>query len=378
MAIMKEPFPHDIRAVLSAPGKGLSLKKIFAATVFLVAGYVVYTAFTWLALLYDGVSFGYAWQSYGMFPLRLFSFDAVAALVIYLLGIAAAGVCLSLAVMAAAVITFEELRGDFFYSASDAIRFAIGRIPTMALVYVAVGAFLGFIYLLGVIVGVIARVPLVGESIIGIFYVIPIFLTMVFVVFIIFVLTLSVLVLPVIIAAQRQREVFDALLQLFSVVIKEPVRLVGYIAVTGVLAKVSSFVMAYLFFRTMQFSRIILMHGGGERVERLFNTAMEMLPWNSPVVSFVTNIFPGIRFSFHYAPWGYGGGTTAGAVFLAISFFVLFMVILGYGTAVLAAGLARGYAVIRRMKDDYFIINEEPMANGSDYANPPLGGVNTK
>ena len=65
---MKEPFPHDIRAVLAAPGKGLSLKKIFTATLFLLIGYIIYLVFTYLALLYDGTSLTYLARVYGFFP----------------------------------------------------------------------------------------------------------------------------------------------------------------------------------------------------------------------------------------------------------------------------------------------------------------------
>jgi len=83
---MKDPFPHDIRAVLAAPGRALSLKKIFSASVYLLIGYLVYLIFTYLALLYDGVSFDYIWQSYGLFPLKWFAFDSRFAAVIQVIG----------------------------------------------------------------------------------------------------------------------------------------------------------------------------------------------------------------------------------------------------------------------------------------------------
>ncbi len=369
---MKEPFPHDIRAVLAAPGKALSLKKIFAASVFLLAGYIAYLFFTYLALLYDGVSFAYIWQSYGLFPLRMFAFDAAIASIIRAIGLGLAGFCLSLAIMSNAVIHFEELRGDFFFSASAAIRFTIGRIPTLFLGNLSLVFFVGIISLLAFLVGLVGRIPGLGETLIGIFYVIPIFITLVFTVFIIFVAVVGVLLLPVVIAAQKEKEVFDSLLQLFSVIIKEPIRFFWYLALSSVLAKLASFVMAYLFFRTIQFSRVLLIAGGGARVERLFNSAYALLPLDSPLLSFLTNIFPGIVFGFGFNRWAYVADKPLGAVFLAISFCFLFVLILGYAVAVLSAGLARGYAVIRRMKDDYMIVDEKPLYSRLDEANPPF------
>ena len=369
---MKEPLPHDFRAVLAAPGKALALKKIFASSCFLLLGYLLYLFFTYLALLFDGVGFGYIWQSYGMFPIKIFAFDAWAALVIQLAGVGLALLCVSLSLLAGAVISFEHLRGDFFFSAVDAIRFTIQRTPTLLLGFLSLGVFMGFIYLLGLVAGLVTRLPVIGELLLGVFYIIPIFITLVFTVFIGFVAVVSIVLLPVIVAAQKRKEVFDSLLQLFSVMIKEPIRFFWYLAVSTVLAKAASFAMAYLFYRTLQASRLILATSGGRNIEWLFNSAFGMLPMDSPVVKFVTTLFPGVAFGFDFGRWGYGGGRSLGATLLAVSFFLLFIVLLGYMISVISTGLAHGYAVIRRMKDDYLIAEETPLVSREDYANPPL------
>jgi len=369
---MKEPFPHDIRAVLTAPGKGLSLKKIFVSSIFLLLGYAVYLVFTYLALMIDGVDFDYVWRSYGLFPVKVFAFDAAAALGIQLTGMALAAFCLSLGIMAGAAINFEELRGDYFFSWYDALKLTLNRLPTLFLGYLSIGAFITFIYLLGVLVGLLSRVPIIGEFLVGVFYIVPIFITLAFTVFIIFVAVVGIILFPIVIAAQKQKEVFDGLLQLFSVMIKEPVRFIWYTAITAVLAKAASFVLAYLFYRTLQFSHVVLRTGGGAKIERMFNAAYDMLPLDSPAVAFVTAVFPGIPFGFSVVRWGYGTEQSVGSVFLAISIFFLFIVVLGYMLSVISAGLARGYAVIRRMKDDYLICDEEPLISRENYANPPL------
>lgn len=370
---MKEPFPYDMRAVVVAAGKALSLKKIFAASFYLVAGYLLYTAVTYLALLYDGVSFAYIRQSYGLFPLRFFPFDSIVARGIHFLGLALAAVCLSSAIMAVAAITFEELRGNVFYSSAKAIRLAFRRLPTLVFGYLSIAALVGIVYLLGVVTGFIGRIPILGDLLIGVFYIIPIFFTLVFTVFVIFVGCVGLVLLPVIIAAQRTRDLFDALLHLFSVVIRQPVRFFWYLILSAGLAKIASFVLAYFFFRTLQFSRLMLVQGGGAKLERMFNAAMDMLPLNSPVTLFITTLFPGVRFGFSLSRWGYGGEPTLGAYLLAMSFFLLFMVVTGYLVAIVAGGLARGYIVIRRLKDGHAIIEEPPLEPIDDFATPPFG-----
>jgi hypothetical protein len=369
---MKEPFQYDMRAVLVAPGKALSLKKIFAASFYLVLGYLLYTVVTYLALLYDGVSFEYIRQSYGFFPLRLFPFDAFAARVLHLIGIALAALSLSLGIMAVAAITFEELRGNIFFSAAKAVRMAFRRSPTLVIGYLSLGILVGAIYLLGVIAGLIGRIPLLGDLVIGVFYIIPIFLTLLFTVFVIFVGCLGLVLLPIIIAAQRTGDLFDALLHLFSIVIRQPVRFLWYLTLSAGLAKAASFILAYFFYRTLQFSRLMLVQGGGAKIERMFNAAMDMLPLDSPVTIFVDSLFPGVRFGFSLSRWSYGGDPTLGSFLLAVSFFLLFMVVCGYMISVLATGLARGYVVIRQTKDNHSIVDEPPLEPIEDYANPPL------
>jgi hypothetical protein len=363
---MRERFPYDVRAVLTAPGKGLALKKIFASGVFLFLGYVLYTFFTYFALLYDQVSFGYIWESYDLFPIRLFSFDSHFALALHICGMAMASFCLSMAIMAVAAINFQELRGSYFYSARNSIRFTLQRSRTLALGYGAIAAFVGFVCLLGVLTGLIGRIPVLGGLAIGVFYMIPIFLTLIFTVFIIFVGVVGIMLLPVIIAAQKEASLFDALVQLFSVIIKEPIRFFWYLAVTSALAKGSSFVMAYFYYRTVQLSRLVMATGGGERIDRLFSAAFGMLPTESPIVRFMTHLAPGWSFGFEFTRWGYGGDRIPGAIVLAVSFFLLFLTLLGYMISVLASGLANGYVIIRMSKDKYSVIDEAGPSGPAD------------
>jgi len=374
--MIKDAFPYDTRAVLVAAGKGLSLKKIFASSLYLLVGYILYVIFTWAAFLIDGGSFNYLWHFYGLFPVTWFSFSSTSAHLLFLVGIISAGFCLSLAIMAPSVITFEEMRGNFFFSSANSIRFAFRRIPTLFFGFLSLAAFVGFIYLLILLTGLVGRIPFLGELAIGLFYLVPIFLTLVFTVFIVFISVVAVILLPVILAAQKKKEVFDSLLQLFSVIIREPLRFFWYLAVSAGLAKAASFIFAYLFYRTIQFSHLALSQGGGQRIKNAFNAALNVLPLDSPLVNFVTNIFPGINFGFHLRSWGYGGQTmSVGAVLLSISFFILFVIIVGYMISVLATGLARGYAVIRKAKDDYLIADDESLELLAGNAKPSFKSV---
>ncbi len=367
---MKEPFCHDIRSVLTSPGKALSLKSIGAATLFLISGYLVYSFMTYLALITDGGGVDYIWGNYGFFPFKFFAFNAITAKIIFGLGLVGGLFCFALAIMAVAIINFEEIRGDYFFSVFDAIRFTIGRIPTLLGCFISMLSFVAFIYVLILLIGLLGRVPVVGDILVALFYIVPIFLTLLLTLFVMVIALCGVILLPIIIAAQKEKEIFGALLQLFSIVIKQPLRFVWYLIVTTILAKLSAFVLTYFVYQTVIFSRVILVHGGGEPIETLFNNAFNILPINSRLVSFMTHPIPGLDFGFNIHS-GFRGDSTIGGIILAVSLCVIFFALLGYMTAVISTGMARGYAVIRRMKDDYFIADEKPLVSHEDYANPP-------
>lgn len=367
---MKEPFCHDIRSVLTAPGKALSLKSIGAATLFLLAGYLLYSFLTYLALVVDGGGVDYIWGNYGFFPFKLFSFKALGAKALFGTGILGGLFCLSLSIMAVAVITFEEIRGDYFFSIFDAIKFTISRVTTLLGSFISLIAFVGFIYLLTLLIGLIGRLPVAGEILVALFYLVPIFITLLLTLFVLVVSLCGIILLPVIIAAQKEKEIFGALLQLFSVIIKQPLRFLWYLFVTLGLAKISTFILIYFVYQTTNFSRVILSQGGGAKVERMFSDAFNMLPLKSKLVNFLTHPIPGLEFGFDIQS-GFRTDQSIGGIILAVSLFFIFVTVLGYMTAVVSSGMARGYAVIRRMKDDYFITLEEPLVSHEDYANPP-------
>lgn len=367
---MKEPFCHDIRSVLTAPGKALSLKSIGAATLFLLTGYLLYSFLTYLALVVDGGGVDYIWGNYGFFPFKLFSFKALGAKALFGTGILGGLFCLSLSIMAVAVITFEEIRGDYFFSIFDAIKFTISRVTTLLGSFISLIAFVGFIYLLTLLIGLIGRLPVAGEILVALFYLVPIFITLLLTLFVLVVSLCGIILLPVIIAAQKEKEIFGALLQLFSVIIKQPLRFLWYLFVTLGLAKISTFILIYFVYQTTNFSRVILSQGGGAKVERMFSDAFNMLPLKSKLVNFLTHPIPGLEFGFDIQS-GFRTDQSIGGIILAVSLFFIFVTVLGYMTAVVSSGIARGYAVIRRMKDDYFITLEEPLVSHEDYANPP-------
>ncbi|MEW5993173.1 MAG: hypothetical protein AB1744_02105 [Candidatus Zixiibacteriota bacterium] len=368
-----ESAPHySFRDVLLAPAKALSAKKIFVMTCFLILALLVYDLFTYLAIALDSERVGTFYSVYGLLPVTIPALTFWLAWMVYVLGCIASVLAVMLGFFAVSALCIEEIRGNQFFSTSGVLRFSFRRLPQLFLSEAAIILFVAFIVLLAVIVGLITRIPYVGEWVYAIFFVIPNFIIALFVVFIIAVLAVSIILLPAVTAAERRGETFTSILETFSTIIRQPVRWILYTAYSLVAAKVCGFVYAYFCYRAIQFLTAATSLGAGEKVWRLLRSGISHLPVKTPLVNETFNIFPGIDWSFSVAAWLRSGADEAAGYLMSAALFIVFVSIFGYMFAIIATGQARGYAAIRYFKDGHKIADEEPLFFQEEPVNPPI------
>ena len=369
---MERPPHYDFRDVLWAPARAFSAKKILVMTWFLCLALVCYDVFTYAAAGIEGENLRQVYSVWGFFPFYVASYDSAVAATVFGIGIAAAVLLIMLGFFGVAAINIEELRGNRFFSAVGAIRFALGRFTQIFLSEFAIVLFVGFVVLLFVLFGVITRIPYLGEWLYGLFFVVPAFIIAICTVFIIFVFNVSVVLLPATAAAERNGECFTAILETFSTVIRRPLHWAGYTAYAVIAGKVCAFVYAYFCYRAVQFTAVAAGFGGGSRLTDLIRSGLSHLPANSDFVRTAFNIFPGIDWSFSISQWTRGGSDDAAGYLMAVMLFLIFASIIGYLLATVATAQARGYVAIRYRKDGYSIPDESPMFFTDEPVNPPL------
>jgi len=260
-------------------------------------------------------------------------------------------------------IEIEEVRGNRFFSFRQAMAFSFKRLGQIFLSELAVVLFLAFVVLLFFIFGLITRIPFLGEWLFAVFFVLPNFIIAFIVIVILTVLIVSLLLLPSVSAAERHGETFTSILETFSTVIRQPMRWLGYTAYGMVAAKLAGFVYAYFCYRAVQFVTLATSLGGGEKIKRLVYSALDHLPVKTDLVREVCNIFPGIDWSFSIARWLSGGSNTAAGYLMSFMLLVIF-----------ASVVARGYVIIRYIKDNYKITEEDPLFYKEEHVNPPIEG----
>jgi len=363
---------YNFRNVLLAPAKALSAKKIFVMTFFLCVSLLVYDLFTYLAVVVDGERLSPFYSIYGLLPLSSLVFSSLAAQILYGIGIVVAVLAIMLGFFGVSAINVEEARGHRFFSAGGAIKFSFQRFKQLFLSEFAIALFISFIILLIFLLGLITRIPYLGEWVYALFFVVPSFIIALFSVFIIFVMVISVILLPAAAAAERHGETFTAILETFSTIIRQPVRWLLYTLYALVAAKVCGFVYAYFCYRAVQFLTASASLGAGDKVWQLLKSGMSHLPLNSPLVKETCNVFPGIDWSFSISTWTRGGGNEAAGYLMAVMLFLIFASIIGYMLAVVATAQVRGYIAIRYLKDSYKIPDESPLFFQDEHVNPPV------
>jgi hypothetical protein len=366
-------FDYNFKGIAVVPARALKAKKIFVCSVYLFIAFLLFNIFTYIAWMLDGGSFSELYSIYGLAPFFSFRADAFIPALIYYLGILLALFSIAVGIMVTAMIDMEELRGNQFFSAGQALGFSIRRLKQLALSWLAIILFVALIILLGVIVGLITRIPYVGEILFSLFFFFPNFIIAIFTVLIIFVFILSFLVMPAAVAASRTDETFNAILETFSTVIRQPVRWALYTIYTVITAKLAGFVFAYFAYRAVQFVQLAAGLGGGSKIGSIIASGAAHLPLKSKLLLFVTNIFPGINFGFDVTLLS--EGTSVGGIagyIMAASLFLVFLMICGYILSVIATGQAYGFAVIKKHRDGHAITEEKSLFYEEEWINPPI------
>ncbi|MBN4057009.1 hypothetical protein JYU19_01730 [bacterium AH-315-J21] len=374
---LKPDFAFSFRSIVSAPAGALELKKIFIGGLSLLAALAVYDSLVYLAVAVDGLSVSHFFRAHSVFPFSGLRFVTLPAK-----GLFGAGVLLGLFVvmhgfLAIGLITIEELRGNRLCSAKEGIRFSLSRWKQTALALGAMALFLLFLLSFNSGLGLVARIPWIGDELYSVLFVIPGFLVALFTVVIALVFVLSFLILPAATAADRIGESFTSIVETFSTFLRQPFRWVGYTVFSVVSAKVCVWILAAFSALALKSFLWFSSLTGGETVAQTFAGGARLLPMRGSLIDFTTNLWPklqiaGVDIGFDIGRWSKGGSDGFAALLMAIALVIIFVYVWGYGISILATSQTYAYVIIRKLRDDYDVTAEDPMFLENEWINPPL------
>jgi hypothetical protein len=355
-------FYFDVRDVFRAPRLALSGKKILLQFMGLLIGYLGFLVFSYIAFLSAGWSIADTWGNHGLFPLSDFPFTTWYSWAIFGLGCLVALICWLLASAMVGKVTYEQLKGDDFYSSKEALRFLYKNWSPVIFAPFSLLIFIIVILIVGIIIGLLGKIPYVGELGLGVFFLIPLFAAALFLAYVIFIFIFSLLFAPAVVATTKE-DTFEVIVQTFSVIWNQAWRYFVYTGLVGAMSKVGIFVFGYFSFRAVQLIHLscgVLMK---DKLFDIFEEALSYVTIPGHLLTYFSNIFPGIDFRFRLPEAGPGvylnWSGEISAFLIAVSLiFVIFMVI-SYGLAVLSVGQTLTYIVLRKKKDDEDLLDRK-------------------
>jgi Sec-independent protein translocase protein TatA len=326
---------------------GWSGKKIGISFCGLIIAYLGYAILTYVALLAGGERFGAIWGTFGLYPWVCGSGVPWYTVLIYVVGILFAVVVLFQHASAVAKITYRQLKGDDFYSMGDARKYVKKNWKATISSPLALLGMMAFLVLCGALIGLLARIPYVGE--LGFSLGLPlIFAVALFAVFLWVVFIVSLALAPAIVGITGE-DTLETVIQVFSTVWSQPWRLVLYEALLKIYAVLGTAILAIFSFKA---ARLIHWACGlwmGEKMDSIIQVAVRLLPTQCPVAGGLIGDTPA----------GVGGtllvsGWIAGIMMILVVFFVL-----SYSFSICCAGQTLIYLILRQKKDDENLLEKK-------------------
>ena len=348
----------DVRDVFRALRLGWSGKKMVVGFEGLALSYVGYVLLTYLAYVLSGrMSPARIWDTYNLFPRLIPSYLNWYGWVVYIVGVVFAALVLLLFGSMICKIAHQQLKGDDFYSMGDAGGFL--KRNWKAIVFSPLGLLAMFVLcgVCGWIIGLLGRIPYVGEWGFALVAVLT-FSAALLTVYIGVVFLLSLVLTPSVVGSTRE-DTMETVIQLFSTAWSQPWRLVIYEAIMAVLVVVGTRILAAFSGAALWLVSAICGLGMGDKLSQMAGVAMHYLPtaWaTSPLggVEWLRSI-PGVSgvvpqlVSFDSVS---NGSVLWAGRLLAIMLIVIGGVVASYAYATWCSGQTLIYIALRKKKDE--------------------------
>ena len=343
-----------------------SAKKVWMQFVGFVVGGAGYTILTYLAYASSGIPLAAVWERFGLIPwldphivspelsaieLRWWSWTVWSLGLLYYLVVAL------ITSAAVAKVVIEQLRGDDFFDAQQAFRFALSRLGVLVAAPAMPLAIAALIGALGLLLSLIGTIPVLGDLLLGLLA-LPAFGASLFAVYLLFVFAISLVLVPVI-AGTTRHDSFDTLFEVFSCVNEQSWRLIVYSVVVAALSLTAGGLLGWFSLLAIRFGHSVLQVFAPSNFAGIASGGPYYLRLSLP------SWCPFFRYFQDSGGALVSGELTAqgitqnvAALFVGVSAYVVLLIILGYCAAVWNTGATIAFTILARKKDDNNLLEQ--------------------
>ena len=218
----------DIRDIFRAPRLALSGKKIMIMLKGTLIGYAAYWIFTAISFILCGYTLGDMWADYGLYPclLTVVGNTPWYACAVFDIGVLLLIVSILLSCTEVSRVTYKQLKGDEFYSGSDAWSYVKKHWHSIIYSSVSLALILVFLFVIAGIIGLIGKIPYLGEFLFVLPYLLY-FFGSVFTIYTSIVFLVSLVYTPSIVATYEE-DTMGTVWHNFSITWGQPWRMISY------------------------------------------------------------------------------------------------------------------------------------------------------
>jgi hypothetical protein len=332
----------------------------------LLFGFAGYTILTYVAYAAAGTDFLNVWQTFRLLPLPSpyeyafpwYSWVIFAVAVVWFL------CALLITGTAVSKVAYEQLRGDEFYESKEAFRFAFKNSSAVLGSPMLILAFVALIVVFGLIFSLLGAIPAAGEIFVGLLAVLA-FVASLFIVYLLIVFFFALLLGPSVVGATHS-DTFDTLFEVFSCVNEQPARLVWYTATLALLGKIGSFLFGLATSAAGRIGYAITGAFMGEKLADVVSNAAYYFKLGAPdwcpqwlQQTFLAEMnlygFPQVYLPGDYIALGWSQDIAS--LLLGVLFYLIAIMVAGYGLSVWFTGMTLNFAVLAYKKDEKNILD---------------------
>jgi len=346
----------DYRDIFQSTRLAFGFQRLWIQFVGLLKGYLAYLVLTYLSLMLAGKDFSWIWQNQGLLPcvrgidLPWYSW------ILFALGVLLLVFSWLLAATGVARATYMHLKGNTFYTWKEACSFALkkksGSILSTPL---AIALIAVFIALGGLVIGLLGRIPYVGELGISLFSQIW-FLAALFLVFVILALGVSFILVPAILATTDD-DAFEGIFQSFSTLYSQPWRFILYELYLIVISLLGFVVLAFIAKQAWGLMTTILVWGMGDKYADLsYAASYHLQNWIYTAVAW-SKAYLGEYSSYLFFSREFTALDLPLMMKISSWIFAIILVVIGgfilcYPLAIFNAGNTLIFLILKKKKDD--------------------------
>jgi hypothetical protein len=345
----------NVKDLFKSVHVAFSLQRLWLQFTGLIPGYLLYLVFTYTALMVAGGSFANIRDAQGLLPVLTGGAYPFGAVLLNGLGIFCLSYCYLFTATAVSRASYMNLKGNTFYTWKESFAFAARKKFSILLTPMVIAILIGFFILGGGFVGLVGRIPVVGEIGMSLFTVLW-FVASLFMVFMGLALAISLCYTPSVLACMDD-DAFEGIFQSFSTLFSQPCRFLFYKAVVMILALSAGAVFVLLAKIAWNVMILSLGWGMGEKFVNIAAAASyHVQSWTYPFVlcyqSVIGDLGSTLFYSHLFTPVQISGASAISAVIMAIFALVLGGYVMSFPFAVLNVGNTLSFLVIKKLKDD--------------------------